>query len=143
MTAKFNPNSKPQLTQNYSPLELEKQVRDFWQKNNTQKTLADIREKNCIKKLGYVEGPPTLNGIQHVGHARGRVIKEEGFPHSKQAGRSNPFAGNPFLLSHPGTPGCFPDPSFPPFPWNFGGVDLRRRFLLDTCSRPDAFCRRR
>ncbi len=26
--------------------------------------------------LGYVEGPPTLNGIQHVGHARGRVIKD-------------------------------------------------------------------
>ena len=76
MTAKFNPNSKPSLTQNYSPLELEQQVRDFWQKNNTQKKLAEIKENNCIKKLGYVEGPPTLNGIQHVGHARGRVIKD-------------------------------------------------------------------
>lgn len=26
--------------------------------------------------LGYVEGPPTLNGYPHVGHLRGRVIKD-------------------------------------------------------------------
>jgi len=26
--------------------------------------------------MGYVEGPPTLNGYQHVGHARGRAIKD-------------------------------------------------------------------
>jgi len=76
VTAKFKANSKPLLTQKYSPLELENEVRAFWEKNQTLKKLAETRKKNSKKLLGYVEGPPTLNGIQHVGHARGRVIKD-------------------------------------------------------------------
>ncbi len=76
MTAKFKANSKILLTQKYSPLELENEVRAFWEKNQTLKKLAEIRKKNNKKLLGYVEGPPTLNGAQHVGHARGRIIKD-------------------------------------------------------------------
>ncbi len=76
MTAKFKADSKLLLTQKYNPLELESEVRAFWEKNQTLKKLAEYREKNNKKLLGYVEGPPTLNGIPHVGHARGRVIKD-------------------------------------------------------------------
>jgi isoleucyl-tRNA synthetase len=76
VTAKFNANSKLSLTQNYSPLELENLVRAFWEKNQTLKKLSETRQKYNKKPLGYVEGPPTLNGIPHVGHARGRVIKD-------------------------------------------------------------------
>ncbi len=76
MTAKFKANSKLSLTQRYSPLELESEVRAFWEKNQTPKKLEENREKNNIGMLGYVEGPPTMNGIPHVGHARGRVIKD-------------------------------------------------------------------
>ncbi|MCJ7721493.1 isoleucine--tRNA ligase [Candidatus Bathyarchaeota archaeon] len=76
MTAKFKADSKLLLTQKYNPLELENEVRAFWEKNQTLKKLAEYREKNNKKLLGYVEGPPTLNGIPHVGHARGRVIKD-------------------------------------------------------------------
>ena len=76
MTAKFKANSKLSLTQNYSPLELENLVRAFWEKNQTLKKLSEHRQKHNKKLLGYVEGPPTLNGVQHVGHARGRVIKD-------------------------------------------------------------------
>ena len=76
MTAKFKPNSKLTLTQRYSPLELESEVRAFWEKNQTPKKLEENREKNNKGMLGYVEGPPTMNGIPHVGHARGRVIKD-------------------------------------------------------------------
>jgi len=76
VTAKFKPNSKLLLTQKYRPLELEREVRAFWEKNQTLKKLAEIRKQNNKKLLGYVEGPPTLNGIPHVGHARGRVIKD-------------------------------------------------------------------
>lgn len=76
MTAKFKANSKPLLTQHYSPLELENEVRAFWEKNQILKKLEETREKNNHGMLGYVEGPPTLNGIPHVGHARGRVIKD-------------------------------------------------------------------
>lgn len=76
MTAKFKANSKLILTQSYNPLELENEVRAFWEENQTLKKLSETRKKNNKKLLGYVEGPPTLNGIQHVGHARGRVIKD-------------------------------------------------------------------
>ncbi|TRO46675.1 isoleucine--tRNA ligase [Candidatus Bathyarchaeota archaeon] len=76
MTAKFNANSNLSLTQRYNPLELETEVRAFWEKNKTLKTLAETRQKTNIGMLGYVEGPPTMNGIPHVGHARGRVIKD-------------------------------------------------------------------
>jgi isoleucyl-tRNA synthetase len=76
VAAKFKANSKPLLTQNYRPLELEREVRDFWEKNQTLQKLEAYRKKNNKGLLGYVEGPPTLNGTQHVGHARGRVIKD-------------------------------------------------------------------
>jgi isoleucyl-tRNA synthetase len=76
VAAKFKANSRPLLTQNYCPLELEREVLNFWEKNQTLQKVATHREKNNKGLLGYVEGPPTLNGIQHVGHARGRVIKD-------------------------------------------------------------------
>jgi isoleucyl-tRNA synthetase len=31
---------------------------------------------NVNSVLGYIEGPPTLNGEPHVGHLRGRIIKD-------------------------------------------------------------------
>lgn len=34
----------------------------------------DIRQNKEI--IGYVDGPPTMNGEPHVGHLRGRIIKD-------------------------------------------------------------------
>ena len=76
MNAKFKANFDLTLKPDYRPLELEKEIREFWEKNQIQKRLMDFREKNNVGLAGYVEGPPTLNGIPHVGHARGRVIKD-------------------------------------------------------------------
>jgi len=73
---KFNANSRRWLTLDYHPLELEQEIRQFWEKNKILQKLTEHREKNNMGLLGYVEGPPTLNGVQHVGHARGRVIKD-------------------------------------------------------------------
>jgi len=36
----------------------------------------EVKERINVGLLGYVEGPPTLNGVPHVGHARGRVMKD-------------------------------------------------------------------
>lgn len=60
----------------YRPLELEKEIRLYWQTNQTQRKLAELRERKNLGVLGYVEGPPTLNGVPHIGHARGRVMKD-------------------------------------------------------------------
>jgi len=76
VAAKLKADSRHWLTLDYNPLELEKEVREFWEKNKIQQKLTEFREKTNVGLLGYVEGPPTLNGVQHVGHARGRVIKD-------------------------------------------------------------------
>ncbi|NIU39868.1 class I tRNA ligase family protein, partial [Candidatus Bathyarchaeota archaeon] len=76
MAAKFKSDSRRWLTLDYRPLELEREVREFWERNSILQKLTECKEKNNVGLLGYVEGPPTLNGVQHVGHARGRVIKD-------------------------------------------------------------------
>jgi len=76
VTAKFKTNSSLSLNPDYRPLELEKQIREFWNKNRIKEKLTQLREKNNEGLCGWVEGPPTLNGIPHVGHARGRVMKD-------------------------------------------------------------------
>ena len=91
MTAKFSSISSQNLTTDYRPLELEKETRLFWQKNQTQRKLAEIRQKHNNGVLGFVEGPPTLNGVPHVGHARGRVMKDLRYRWKTMQGYYVPF----------------------------------------------------
>ncbi|HEY4675044.1 MAG TPA: isoleucine--tRNA ligase [Candidatus Bathyarchaeia archaeon] len=91
MTAKFKTNSAASLTIDYRPLELEKEIRDFWNQNQTREKLAEFREKNNIGLAGFVEGPPTLNGIPHVGHSRGRAIKDLRYRWKTMQGYYMPF----------------------------------------------------
>lgn len=92
MTAKFQANSehKP-LSIDYRPLEIEKEIRTFWEKNHTLEKLMEFREKNNIGVSGWVEGPPTLNGIPHIGHARGRIMKDLRFRWKIMQGYFMPF----------------------------------------------------
>ncbi|MBX5320447.1 MAG: isoleucine--tRNA ligase [Candidatus Bathyarchaeota archaeon] len=92
MTAKFQTNSehKP-LSIDYRPLEIEKEIRTFWEKNHTLEKLMEFREKNNIGVSGWVEGPPTLNGIPHIGHARGRIMKDLRFRWKTMQGYFMPF----------------------------------------------------
>lgn len=76
MAVKFKTDIKRGLTLSYHPLELEQKVRKFWETNRIPQKLMFSREEKNIGVLGYVEGPPTLNGVPHVGHARGRVMKD-------------------------------------------------------------------
>lgn len=76
MTAKFQTNSERLLSLDYRPLEIEREIRAFWEKNRIPEKLMEFREKNHVGVSGWVEGPPTLNGTPHVGHARGRVMKD-------------------------------------------------------------------
>jgi isoleucyl-tRNA synthetase len=79
------------LPTDYRPLELEKEIREFWQKNQIREKL-ELREKEPNKGfLGYVEGPPTLNGIPHIGHARGRIMKDIRYRWRTMQGYYMPF----------------------------------------------------
>ena len=91
MTAKFKTDSEKWLTMDYRPLEVEKEIRGFWEKKKIIEKLMEFREKNNIGLLGFVEGPPTLNGIPHVGHARGRVIKDLRYRWKSMQGYLVPF----------------------------------------------------
>ena len=79
------------MTADYRPLELEKEIREFWEKNCVQQKLALFKQKNNNGVLGYVEGPPTLNGVPHVGHARGRVMKDLRYRWKTMQGYCMPF----------------------------------------------------
>jgi len=75
----------------YRPLELEKEIRLYWQSDQTQRKLAEMRKNANRGVLGYVEGPPTLNGVPHIGHARGRVMKDLRYRWKTMQGYYIPF----------------------------------------------------
>ncbi|MEM2099080.1 MAG: isoleucine--tRNA ligase [Candidatus Bathyarchaeia archaeon] len=90
MTTQAHTNSASNLPPDYRPLELEREIREFWEKNQIREKL-ELKEKNCKAILGYVEGPPTLNGIPHIGHARGRVMKDIRYRWKTMQGYYIPF----------------------------------------------------
>jgi isoleucyl-tRNA synthetase len=57
----------------YEPKQIEETVRVYWEEVGLQ-TLLKKREPKEV--VGYVEGPPTLNGLPHIGHMRGRMMKD-------------------------------------------------------------------
>jgi len=79
------------IPQNYSPLAVEEEVREFWRKHAVQKKVKALRAGSKVGTMGYVEGPPTLNGFQHVGHARGRAIKDLWYRWRTMQGYCVPF----------------------------------------------------
>ena len=90
MTEKTQADSELGLTRDYRPLDLEKEIREFWESNKIRAKLEQ-KQKNCKAILGYVEGPPTLNGIPHIGHARGRVMKDIRYRWKTMQGYYMPF----------------------------------------------------
>ena len=66
--------TNPRLPSNYDWKMVESRVRRFNAEVNLQKAVRDALGKNPV--VGYVEGPPTLNGVPHIGHVRGRIMKD-------------------------------------------------------------------
>jgi isoleucyl-tRNA synthetase len=90
LTAEAEADNRQGLASDYRPLELEREIREFWEKNQIRSKL-ELREKDAKGVLGYVEGPPTLNGIPHIGHARGRVMKDIRYRWKTMEGYYVPF----------------------------------------------------
>ncbi|HEY6950340.1 MAG TPA: class I tRNA ligase family protein, partial [Nitrososphaeraceae archaeon] len=63
------------LLAKYDPKEIESQVNSYLN-DIPQQSLINKELSSYKKILGFVEGPPTLNGEPHVGHLRGRIIKD-------------------------------------------------------------------
>ncbi len=59
---------------NFRPKEIEDAIRESWDNINVRRVVA---ERFAGKPpVGYVEGPPTMNGEPHIGHIRGRILKD-------------------------------------------------------------------
>lgn len=70
----------------------EEQIRNYWSEANTFRRSVQLREGKT--PFVFYEGPPTANGLPHVGHAFGRTIKDvvaryktmQGFQVERKAG---------------------------------------------------------
>ncbi|MCG0040758.1 class I tRNA ligase family protein, partial [Escherichia coli] len=57
-----------------SSQEREQRIQQQWQKGNVFQQSVENREGH--PSFVFYEGPPTANGLPHVGHALGRTIKD-------------------------------------------------------------------
>ncbi|WP_309491956.1 isoleucine--tRNA ligase [Candidatus Hecatella orcuttiae] len=62
------------LKPSYDPIEVERKVSEMWVKNRIRDKLSKLRETGPLFR--FLEGPPTANGFMHIGHARGRAMKD-------------------------------------------------------------------
>ena len=62
------------LTGRYNPLEVEEEISRWWSENRILEKVFKLNENAPV--FAFLEGPPTVNGYMHVGHARGRVYKD-------------------------------------------------------------------
>jgi len=55
----------------YNPLELEKEILDFWEKNKIYQ-----KSKNKGKQFYFLDGPPYTSGKVHIGTAWNKILKD-------------------------------------------------------------------
>ena len=79
------------LSQAYDWKKLEAKVRRFYDSPATRRRIADAVSGK--KPLGYVEGPPTLNNQPHIGHVRGRMMKDLWYRYKTLSGENMVFRG--------------------------------------------------
>src|SRR5919107_1094618 len=57
---------------------IENDMREYYQNPQIKLAISSYlnNSNNFSKTIGYIEGPPTMNGEPHIGHLRGRIIKD-------------------------------------------------------------------
>jgi len=60
--------------ENFDIKEIEKIVSEDLKNKDVSKMIQDSSDKT--NEIMFIEGPPTMNGIPHAGHLRGRVFKD-------------------------------------------------------------------
>jgi isoleucyl-tRNA synthetase len=66
--------SEPKFSSVYDWRTVEPRVRKFTKQVDLIKEISKAMGRK--RPFGYVEGPPTLNGVPHIGHIRGRIMKD-------------------------------------------------------------------
>lgn len=79
------------LSQEYDWKKIEARVREFYASPAVRRRISRAVSKN--RPVGYVEGPPTLNNQPHVGHIRGRMMKDLWYRYRTLEGENLVFRG--------------------------------------------------
>ena len=79
------------LSPNYDWKQIEQKSRQFFLSPRVRNQIAKAVSKS--PPVGYVEGPPTLNNQPHVGHIRGRMMKDLWYRNSTLDGENIVFRG--------------------------------------------------
>jgi len=61
-----------ELSKEFDAKKIEEIIRDYSENLNLQEMIESEKDE----KIMFIEGPPTMNGIPHAGHLRGRVMKD-------------------------------------------------------------------
>jgi isoleucyl-tRNA synthetase len=93
VVSKLAPRSRKvrPLSTTYDWRKIEKRARRFFLSPAARTKIAEAVAKT--RPLGYVEGPPTLNNQPHVGHLRGRMMKDLWYRNSTLDGKNIVFRG--------------------------------------------------
>ena len=67
-------SEEPKFSSVYDWKLVEPKVRKFTKDADLIREISKSMGKK--RRVGYVEGPPTLNGVPHIGHIRGRIMKD-------------------------------------------------------------------
>ena len=70
---------------------IEEKARRFYTKPSVRARIASAVSKS--RPVGYVEGPPTLNNQPHIGHIRGRMMKDLWYRYRTLEGENIVFRG--------------------------------------------------
>ena len=88
------PVASSALSDSYDPKQVEGFVRNKWSRMEIARAIQqNFDSKGRASKWGYVEGPPTLNGEPHMGHLRGRAIKDVWYRFETMRGNDIDFRG--------------------------------------------------
>ena len=74
------------LVENFDIKQIEKIVKNDLKEKDIQRLIQDDESKN--NEIMFIEGPPTMNGIPHAGHLRGRVFKDLWYRYNVLSGNS-------------------------------------------------------
>jgi len=79
-----------ELSSKFDAKAIESEIRKYIESINVEKL---IFESDKPEKIMFIEGPPTMNGVPHAGHLRGRVIKDLWYRFNTLQGKKIVFNG--------------------------------------------------
>ncbi len=79
-----------ELNSKFDAKAIESEIKEYTKSIDIEKLIFDSDKP---EKIRFIEGPPTMNGIPHAGHLRGRVIKDLWYRFNTLQGKKIEFNG--------------------------------------------------